>query len=71
MRRDVSRGCVSKTERKLCGPDLWVYGLGDTNRKIIEIAARYTNKHGLTSRLMSVGEMLVPGPMAVSAWRRT
>jgi 4,5-dihydroxyphthalate decarboxylase len=52
-----------ETERKLFGPDPWAYGLGETNRKTIETAVRYTNEQGLTSRRMSIDEMFVPDCM--------
>jgi 4,5-dihydroxyphthalate decarboxylase len=50
-------------ERKLFGPDPWAYGLGETNRKVIETAVRYTHEQGMTSRPMTVDEMFVPGCM--------
>ena len=31
-------------ERRLFGPDPWAYGLGETNRKTIETAVRYTHE---------------------------
>jgi 4,5-dihydroxyphthalate decarboxylase len=50
-------------ERKLFGPDPWAYGLGETNRKVIETAVRYTHEQGMTFRPMTVDEMFVPGCM--------
>ena len=50
-------------ERKLFGPDPWAYGLGESNRKVIDTAVRYANEQGLTSRRMSIDEMFVPDCM--------
>ncbi|MEA3026305.1 MAG: 4,5-dihydroxyphthalate decarboxylase [Alphaproteobacteria bacterium] len=50
-------------ERKLFGPDPWAYGLGAANRKTLETAVRYTHEQGMTSRLMTVDEIFVPGCM--------
>jgi 4,5-dihydroxyphthalate decarboxylase len=46
-------------ERKLLGPDPWVYGLGESNRKNLETVIRYCHQQGLISRLMPVDELFI------------
>jgi hypothetical protein len=48
-------------ERALFGPDPWVYGLGEANRKTIETAVRYTHEQGMTSAPMPIEQMFVFG----------
>ena len=47
-------------ERAVLGPDPWLYGLGDANRKNLETAMRYTHAQGLTGRLAPLDEVFVP-----------
>jgi 4,5-dihydroxyphthalate decarboxylase len=44
-------------ERKLLGPDPWVYGLGESNRKNLETIVRYCHQQGLIGRCMTVEEL--------------
>jgi 4,5-dihydroxyphthalate decarboxylase len=46
-------------QEQVLGRDPWVYGLGDTNRKNLETAIRYTHDQGLISRLIPVNELFV------------
>jgi 4,5-dihydroxyphthalate decarboxylase len=44
-------------EREVLGPDPWVYGLGEANRKNLETIIRYTHQQGLISRPISLEEL--------------
>ncbi|MDH3445335.1 MAG: ABC transporter substrate-binding protein [Deltaproteobacteria bacterium] len=46
-------------ERKLLGPDPWVYGLGESNRKNLETVICYCHQQGLISRSMSIEELFI------------
>jgi 4,5-dihydroxyphthalate decarboxylase len=46
-------------ERKILGPDPWVYGLGESNRKNLETIIRYCHQQGLIGRPMSVDELFI------------
>jgi 4,5-dihydroxyphthalate decarboxylase len=46
-------------QRKVLGPDPWVYGLGETNRKNLQTVLRYTYQQGLIGQEMPVEELFV------------
>jgi 4,5-dihydroxyphthalate decarboxylase len=46
-------------ERKLLGPDPWVYGLGESNRKNLETIIRYCHQQGLVRRQMKADELFI------------
>jgi 4,5-dihydroxyphthalate decarboxylase len=46
-------------ERKLLGPDPWVYGLGEANRKNLGTIMRYCHQQGLIPKAMSIEELFV------------
>ena len=46
-------------ERKVLGPDPWVYGLGESNRKNLDTIIRYCHQQGLTRRPMFIDELFV------------
>jgi 4,5-dihydroxyphthalate decarboxylase len=46
-------------ELNILGPDPWVYGLGDANRRNLETIIRYCHQQGLTRREMSIEELFV------------
>lgn len=46
-------------ERKLLGPDPWVYGLGESNRKNLETVIRYCHQQGLIRRPMTIEKLFV------------
>jgi 4,5-dihydroxyphthalate decarboxylase len=56
-------GAHWENERALFGPDPWVYGLGETNRKTLQTVVRYAHEQGLTSAPMPVEQMFVPDCM--------
>jgi 4,5-dihydroxyphthalate decarboxylase len=44
-------------ERKLLGPDPWVYGLGESNRKNLDTIIRYCHEQGLIRRRFEPEEL--------------
>jgi 4,5-dihydroxyphthalate decarboxylase len=46
-------------ERKILGPDPWVYGLGEANRKNLETAIRYCHQQGLIRKEMAIDELFI------------
>ena len=46
-------------ERKVLGPDPWVYGLGEANRKNLETIMRYCHQQGLIGKEMPIEELFV------------
>lgn len=47
-------------QERLLGPDPWVYGLGDTNRKNLETLVGYSHEQGLISREIPLEELFLP-----------
>jgi 4,5-dihydroxyphthalate decarboxylase len=52
-------------QQRLLGPDPWVYGLGEANRKNLETIVRYTYEQGLISRHYALEDLFVPIPDSV------
>jgi len=52
-------GAHWENEQALFGPDPWVYGLGEANRKTLQTVIRYTHEQGLTSSPMPIERMFV------------
>jgi 4,5-dihydroxyphthalate decarboxylase len=50
-------GALWEEERALLGDDPWLYGLGENNIRNVMTAVRYTHEQGMTSRMMSLGEL--------------
>ena len=46
-------------ERKALGPDPWLYGLGEANRKNLRTINRYCYQQGLIAREMAIDELFV------------
>jgi 4,5-dihydroxyphthalate decarboxylase len=46
-------------ERKILGPDPWVYGLGELNRKNLETIIRYCHQQGMIRRPLPVEELFI------------
>jgi 4,5-dihydroxyphthalate decarboxylase len=46
-------------ERKILGPDPWVYGLGEANRKNLQTVIGYCHQQGLTKKAMSIEELFI------------
>jgi 4,5-dihydroxyphthalate decarboxylase len=46
-------------ERKILGPDPWVYGLGESNRKNLDTIIRYCHQQGLIRRSLPVEELFI------------
>jgi 4,5-dihydroxyphthalate decarboxylase len=46
-------------ERAVLGPDPWLYGLGDANRKNLETILRYTHQQGLIGQPMPLDDLFV------------
>ena len=46
-------------ERKILGPDPWVYGLGEANRKNLETIIRYCHQQGMIRRPLPVEELFL------------
>jgi 4,5-dihydroxyphthalate decarboxylase len=44
---------------EILGPDPWVYGLNDTNRKNLETLMQYSQEQGLIGRKMSLDELFI------------
>ena len=44
---------------EILGPDPWVYGLGDSNRKNLETLMEYSQEQGLLGRKMSLDELFI------------
>lgn len=53
-------------ERALLGPDPWAFGLGETNRRNLEMLAMFVQQQGLTDRRMTLDELL---PVEAFDWR--
>ena len=47
-------------QEEILGPDPWVYGLGDANRKNLETILRYVRMQGLISRDFTLEELFEP-----------
>ncbi len=50
-------GAHWEDERALFGPDPWAYGLGETNRKVLETVIRYTFEQGMISSRVPVDSL--------------
>jgi 4,5-dihydroxyphthalate decarboxylase len=46
-------------ERKILGPDPWVYGLGEANRTNLETIIRYCYQQGLIRRQTPIDELFI------------
>jgi 4,5-dihydroxyphthalate decarboxylase len=46
-------------ERKILGPDPWVYGLGESNRENLETIIRYCHQQGMIRRPLPVEELFI------------
>jgi len=46
-------------ERKILGPDPWVYGLGEANRKNLETIIRYCHQQRIIRRPMTFEELFI------------
>jgi len=46
-------------QEELLGPDPWVYGLGDNNRKALETLMQYSQEQGLIGRKMDLDELFI------------
>jgi len=46
-------------ERQLLGPDPWIYGLGESNRKNLATIIRYCHQQGLIGSPMTVDELFI------------
>ena len=42
-------------QEEVLGPDPWVYGLGDVNRKALDTLMQYSHEQGLIGRKMAIG----------------
>jgi 4,5-dihydroxyphthalate decarboxylase len=50
-------GSAWEAERRALGPDPWVYGLGEGNRKNLQTILRYMHKQGLLRSVMNAEEL--------------
>ena len=46
-------------QEEVLGPDPWVYGLGDVNRKALETLMLYSQEQGLIGRKMGLDELFI------------
>jgi 4,5-dihydroxyphthalate decarboxylase len=51
---------AAEEQAAILGPDPWPYGFAAANRRNLATAMRYTHEQGLTARLASLDEVLVP-----------
>jgi 4,5-dihydroxyphthalate decarboxylase len=53
-------GAHWEDERALFGPDPWIYGLGEKNRKTLQTVIRYTHEQGMIAKVPTIDELFVP-----------
>jgi 4,5-dihydroxyphthalate decarboxylase len=46
-------------QEEILGKDPWIYGLGEVNRKALEMLIQYSQEQGLLGRKMSVDELFI------------
>ncbi|MBM4260681.1 MAG: ABC transporter substrate-binding protein [Deltaproteobacteria bacterium] len=46
-------------QEEILGPDPWVYGLGDVNRRALDTLMQYSQEQGLIGRKMALAELFV------------
>lgn len=47
-------------QENLLGPDPWIYGMGEQNRKNVETLMQYSFEQGLMDRVMPIAELFAP-----------
>lgn len=47
-------------QEEVLGPDPWVYGLGEVNRKALDTLMQYSQEQGLIGRKLGLDELFVP-----------
>jgi 4,5-dihydroxyphthalate decarboxylase len=60
-------GAHWENERALFGPDPWMYGLGETNRKTLNTLIRYTYEQGLISSQPALDSLFVADQATTAA----
>ncbi len=46
-------------QEEMLGPDPWIYGLGDVNRKALETLMQYSQEQGLIGRKLDLDELFI------------
>jgi 4,5-dihydroxyphthalate decarboxylase len=46
-------------QEEVLGSDPWIYGLGDVNRKTLDVLMQYSQEQGLIGRKMALEELFV------------
>jgi 4,5-dihydroxyphthalate decarboxylase len=52
------RTCLEEQE-ELLGPDPWLYGLGEINKKALETLMQYSQEQGLLGRQMTLDDLFI------------
>ena len=51
---------ASEEQEQLLGPDPWIYGVGEQNRKNVETLMAYSFEQGLMNRLLGIDDLFAP-----------
>ncbi len=57
--REVAVDQAHEEQEELLGPDPWLYGLGEINKKALETLIQYSQEQGLLGRKMSLEELFI------------